>query len=184
MLRVAVLLLAISFARSAHADPDVVSDDKSLGVAMGFSVGGTVAGLALVGTAFAIDRSNSVAPYLASLGLTAALVMPSAGHWYARDSMRDGTLGGYLRLGGGGVFLIGGMMWMVEEKGEELDPSVGIEKEVMLVGLGILAAGTIVDIALLPRAVRRANHTPAALRALPIALDSHGGLGLGLSGAF
>lgn len=184
MLRAAIILILL--VRPAVADSEVGGDDKSLGVAMGLSLGGTLGGLALTGAAFAMDRSSKAAPWLASFGLTAALVMPSAGHWYAHDSMRDGTIGGYIRLGGGCVFVLAGVMWLTEEKGggEPQEPSVAIEEKVMLIGAGIVAAGAIVDIALVPRAVRRANRTPSALRAYPIALGPSGSFGLGLSGTF
>ena len=80
--------------------------------------------------------------------------------------------------------MLGGAMWMIDEHGEGEGSSGAVEEKVMLAGLGIIAAGAIVDIALLPRAIRRANRLPAALNALPIALGSHGGFGIGLSGAF
>ena len=94
MVRAILILLAIIVARPAFADPDE-TENKSLGFAMGLSVGGTVGGIALTAAAFAMDRPSSAAPWLASVGVTAALVMPTAGHWYARDSMRDGTVGSY-----------------------------------------------------------------------------------------
>ncbi len=184
MLRAAIMLLTISLARPAFAESEVVGGDKSLGVAMGLSLGGTLGGLALAGAVFTMDRPSRIGPWVASFGLTTALVMPSAGHWYARDSMSEGTLGGYLRIGGCGVFLFAGFMWLAEEKGEYEEPSVALEEKVMLVGAGIVAAGALVDIALLPRTVRLANRTPSALRAHPIALGSSGGFGFGLSGTF
>lgn len=157
---------------TARADGDGAAQDKSMGVAMGLSAGGTAAGLALATFALVDDGMPAdLRRWTFALGGTAALVMPTAGHWYATGHFGGGTVGGYLRIGGGAVVMFTGVVYAVSEH-EEDDPgdnSAAIETGIIYGGLAMIAAGMIVDIATTPSAVHRANRQAPGLRITGIA---------------
>ena len=187
MLRL-TLLAVIASTGTARGDDASEANGKSMSVAMGLSAGGTAAGLALATLGVASsDLSRNARTVLFGFGATAALVMPIAGHWYARGSVRDGSLGSYVRLAGGCILVIGGIGWLTEEHSPDShETSIDVETAVIYGGLGVLAAGAIIDIARTPAAVRRANRRPA--RVIDIAAVSptpvHHGAGFALSGRF
>ena len=162
MRTLAAAVMLVALASSARAgDPDVPDlDDKSMGVAMGLSLGGTLGGLALAtGGILADGAPHDLRVGMFAVGGTAALVMPTAGHWYARGSTQDGTVGSYLRLGGGALVMIGGVALATGEHEEDApgDHSADIELGIVYAGLATMAAGAIVDIATTPAEVHRAN---------------------------
>ena len=167
---------------------DASRNDKSMSVAMGLSAGGTAAGLGLATLGVASsDLSGNARAVLFAFGATAALVMPITGHWYARSSVRDGSLGSYVRLAGGCILVIGGIGWLTEEHSPDShETSIRVETALIYGGLGVLAAGAIIDIARTPAAVRRANRHPARVIDLAAVAPTpvHHGAGLALSGRF
>ncbi|HMG54070.1 MAG TPA: PEGA domain-containing protein [Kofleriaceae bacterium] len=132
--------------------------------ALQLSIEGTAASWAVVLVARATDQSGSDA--LVAVGAAGTLFAPSFGQWYAREVQPAG-LG--LRL----VGLATGIL------SYSLNPSD--TRTALLFGGGALyAAGTVYDIATIPRAVRRHNAEPQ-LAVVPIV---RGAPGLLLSGSF
>lgn len=173
MMRIALVsALVLGSAAIARAGDASGPSERSMGVAMGLSAGGTVAGLGLAGLALADDgMSIDLRRWTMSFGLTAALVMPTAGHWYANGHFGGATTGAYLRLAGGSVTVFTGVVYAVSEHEEDApgDHSADIELGIMCGGLALIAAGVIVDIATTPAAVHRANGRAGGLHVTAIA---------------
>jgi hypothetical protein len=109
-----------------------------------------------------------------TLGITAMIVGPSAGHWYAG---RTWTTGLKLRLAGGAI--VGAMV--LGEQYRPLDTGTVITG--LLTAVALWEVGVIWDVVTIPRAVRRHNREQARAFAIaPFATERSAGLGI--AGAF
>jgi hypothetical protein len=107
---------------------------------------------------------------IALTGLLGAVITPSAGAWYAGSS-GAGWLG--MRAAGATVMFLGLVNLAQHEDGGSRDGAAGPGAELLL-GAGLLVAGTVADIATAPSAARRHNRE---LRRLAVAPMIHGGGG-------
>jgi hypothetical protein len=154
-------------------------DERSEGVALGLSVGGTVASWAMIGAAVAMDRpGNDTAASLARVGLVGAVLAPSFGHWYAGTFATRG-LG--LRLAGLGLTTLAvvGVIVMCED---ECTPT--IPEALLIAGAGLTIVGTLDDIATAPRDVRRHNQRLYGTSIVPVVHRDSRSVGLSITGRF
>ena len=180
-MRLTVTLVAVALAaHTAAADPDPQPDQKSVGTAYLWSIGATAAGAGLV-YAGGIGRSDAL--QLGGFGVM--LLGPTAGHWYAG---RPATIGLGARVLGVGLLGFGfansNFLCSFDEP-----PSCHDDRgaqAMMLVGGGLLLAGTVWDLATLPGAVGEYNDEHRLSIAPTAARDAHGDLapGLVLGGSF
>jgi hypothetical protein len=145
-----------------------VSED----VALGLSLGGTVASYALLIVGGATDN-----PTAGMVGAIGTLFAPSLGHWYSHHYFSRGM---GLRLAGIGTEFVGIAM-ALGSIDSETDNGDGAAL-VMLAGAGLYIAGTVDDIATAPSAARDYNHRFQDVHLVPV-MNPHGG-GMGLIGRF
>ncbi len=183
---VGALLMIVLLDRAAAEQPAPTSAPPPSNAAAGTSTGAQKdedAALAIaVGATFAswsvlllgLEGDHGAAVVIGGLS---AVILPSAGHWYARS---PGALGLAMRTAGGA-----GLTWAIIKDArcnDEGCEGTNAQRAIALGGLGLLVAGTIVDIATAPAAARRHNR---AARDLIIAPVVHArGAGLAISGAF
>src|SRR5262245_11382151 len=147
----------------AQPSPD---DRRSESVALGLSVGGTIASWTMLGIGLATYSYDSphhkAEAAVAWTGILGAVLTPSLGHWYAG---RVGTRGLGLRLAGVGfgVLAILSVIRLCED-----ECSMAIPGALLFTGVGFGIAGTIDDIATAPRAVRRYNQRQHSTSIVPV----------------
>jgi hypothetical protein len=151
-----------------------VAGERSEGVALGLSLGGTIAtwGLLLAVTVGERGDLGSALGYLAGTYLA-----PTVGHWYAGSIVSRGL----------GVRTLGMAAMIAGYLQGEVGRCDGCDEDLTLLfwsGLTIYAAGTIDDIISAPRKVRRHNRRLAARSApgfaiAPIATQHSAGLAIG-----
>jgi len=147
---------------------DQVSED----VALGLSLGGTVASYALLIVGGATDN-----PTAGTVGAIGAMVAPSLGHWYSHHYL---TRGMGLRLAGVGASFLG-LVMAIDSIDSETDNGDGAAL-MLLAGAGLFVAGTVDDIATAPSAAREYNHRFEDVQLVPM-MNAHGA-GVGLVGRF
>jgi hypothetical protein len=180
----AIVAMIVAGAGSARAEPEG-ANDKRLGVGLGLSLGGTVAGVAVAASAFALRADHPARDVLFATGGTAALVMPTAGHWYARGRLGGWTAGAYTRLAGVCVAGVGAMLHIGRDDEVDGKGTLYFARGVLYGGLGLVVGGALLDIALVPSTVRRANRRPN--KAIDITLGPalvRGGGGVAIGGSF
>jgi hypothetical protein len=152
-------------------------------IALGLSLGGTIASWGLViGAVYAGRDNQGVSSTMATAGSLGIVFAPSFGHWYADKYLTRG-LG--LRVAGGLVVLAGAVVALAEsplfseseDSGGSDDPVAG--PLIALAGVGLFVAGTVDDIITAPRRVRRLNRERAGFALAPIVTQHGAGLALG-----
>jgi hypothetical protein len=171
---------------AARAD-EPAGDGKSEVLATSLSLGGTLAGAALVAGAYSRELGapahDQVVPLLVT-GSALLVVGPSFGNWYARKAWSTG-LG--LRLAGAGAIGLGGVVVAATLSDSD---SGGQTVAVTLAAAGAAAfvTGTVLDIIAAPRAVRRYNEAHAARRLSIAPVIARGGsvehTGFAIAGTF
>lgn len=159
----------------AAGDATAVSPD----VALGLSIGVTVAGVGLVALGGAaiddIDAPSEAAAGLIVAGVAAAAVGPTTGHWYAHDAWTRGLA---TRLGGAAAIAAG--FGMMDTMCDDRDPCGGVDDTVgtALFALGVTAivVGTIDDIVTAPGAARRHNAAQRRVTVAPMVSPQQAGL--------
>jgi hypothetical protein len=144
MNRIAIAALLASKAAAAEPPPD---GDKSLMAAYAISVGAT-SGPCLLGVLVAGDDAHGSTATAAGIVALGGLVLgPSAGHWYAGETI---TTGLELRLGSAALFATAAIA----------DPHLAHTGTYFAIAgaAGLYASGFAWDALTLPRAVHRANH--------------------------
>jgi hypothetical protein len=179
---VAVLVPTIAHAQPGVVDPEppvmmpqaipVRVDTVSEDVAVGLSLGGTVAswGLLLAGGKMGNDT-------MATIGAIGTMFAPSLGHWYSHSVFTRG-LG--IRALGLGVGLIGLSMALsnFSSDSEDNTNNDGTIGALLLIGAGLYVAGTVDDIAMAPTAARRHNTRFANVTIVPQITQRGGGFSL------
>ena len=153
--------------------------ERSEGVALGLSVGGTVASWAMIAVPVAVNHPDNHA--LATLAWTGALGVvfaPSFGHWYAG---RFATRGLGLRLAGAGFATLA-LLSFIAICEDECTPT--IPQALLVAGVGFAIAGTIDDIATAPRAVRRYNQRQHSASIVPVIRRDNSSVGFAITGQF
>lgn len=159
--------------------PLVVEDAKSPETAMLLSLAGTIAPIALV--AIGANSEGSQGEDLVTLGVLAAFVTPSLGHWYAGHYLTGGMA---MRAGGAGLVTLG-VISLVGECLDSEDSSCGDGGAgVMIAGAGLFAAGAIYDIATAGDAARAWNSSHLRIAPTMVSSGAHSGFGVGLGGSF
>ena len=178
----AVLVLATS--SIARADTTTDDASKSELVATTLSVGGTLAGAALL--TGAIAGADFASPYHAAFpellagGIAGLALGPSIGRWYAHDHATKGLV---LRSIGLGGVAAGFAMYQTGIVGAIFGGNPGMLAGGLVVGaasIGLVVAGTAIDIWGAHDSVRRFNRT---LAVAPM-ITPHGGNGLAVVGTF
>jgi hypothetical protein len=169
----------------APAQPprDEAGAPLSEGTALALSLGGTVVSWGLLGAAhYVYDKNGQATAMMGLVGGFGIVAAPSAGHWYAGTR---GTRGLAVRLAGVATLLAGAVYKETEcplfsfghDDGPPCIPQRG--SNVLLVGLGLVLAGTIDDIVTAPSRVRRHNERLSNLAIAPMLTGSSAGLALG-----
>jgi len=178
-----LVVAMICTVRLAHADE--LDGPKDPRVALGLSVGGTAASLALTFAALGTGHGK-----LAIAGAASTIVTPSFGEWYAGKPV---TLGTALRLIGGGVFLGAGestleCMHISFDGAPACDGGAFVLPLLALGGLIGYVAGTAYDIKNAPITAREYNAAHRIhVAPTPMYLRTPSGtatMGLGLAGTF
>ena len=170
-------LLALTTTASAESEPRPAQVSEE--VALGLSVGGTVASYAAIIAGVTLDQ-----PGLTSAGAVGAVFAPTAGHWYAHKVVSRGlvlratglavAVGGFLAFSGDRCFCT----TQVNDDRDQGDwGSVGLSA---VLGAGLFVAGTVDDIAQAKTAARKYNEKQVMI--VPTT-NTHGG-GLALVGTF
>jgi hypothetical protein len=153
--------------------------EKSPGVAVTLSLGGTVASYVLLVAAEETQNDG-----LATLGALGVFLMPTAGHWYAGKLWTDGLT---LRLAGIGAVFVGTLLLLdcgLEGNCEDEGPATAM----FVLGAGAYVVGSVLDIATAPAEARtynarlRERTTAGSWAIAPVV--SHNGGGLVLGGRF
>ena len=155
------------------------ADDLSEGIALGLSIGGTAVSWAMIGVVVAADSPRSSAEQtIGRIGVLGAFLAPSFGHWYAH---RFATRGLGLRAVGAGftALALASVFVMCES-----ECSLAIPGALLIAGAGFTIAGTIDDIATVPRDVQRYNQRLHDVSIVPVVHRDRGGVGLALAGRF
>jgi len=154
-------------------------DGLSEGAALGLSIGGTAVSWTMIGVLVATDypRSSTVTT-IGRVGLLGAVLAPSFGHWYAR---RFATRGLGLRVVGAGFATLA-LLSAIAICEDEC--SRAIPAALLIAGVGFTIAGTIDDIATVPRDVRSYNQRLYNVSIVPVIQRDRGGVGLALAGRF
>jgi hypothetical protein len=142
-------------------------------MAEAFALGGTaVAGAAIL---IATQAESETAGILA---LGSALVLPSAGHFYA-GSPGWGTLQIATRTAGAGLVVAGIGHCLGEDDCSDAEA-------LAYAGIGLFAAGTVWSLIDAPRAAHRYNERQRALvvTPMPVRVEGELGMGLALTGTF
>ena len=167
-------LIVAALPVAAHAE----SASKDPETAWLASAGATAVPVALGVVAAA---QGSEAGYL--LATAGVLIGPSAGHWYAGDTLSTG-LG--IRLAG--TALAGGLLYSAAECaiiGDESGQShCRIKEGLFLAGVGLILVGAIHDLGSASDTVRRANARTIQIAPTMVSGARGTGAGLGVSGAF
>jgi hypothetical protein len=170
----------------APPPPPVELEEKSPGMALALSLGGTIGTIALASLGGDDGDGN---PALGTIGALGLWVAPSFGHWYAGDGW---TTGLSYRLGGTGAILVGAI-WAASSCNDGVDDGTSRDDDcedpgLIVAGGGAIAfvGGIIYDIATAPRAARQHNERQRA-RLQGLALQpaiSRDHTGFALSGRF
>lgn len=156
-------LVALTSTASAESGPHPAPVSEEM--AVGLSVGGTVASYAMLIAGDNLDRDG-----LSAAGAIGAVLAPSLGHWYSHKTVSRGLV---IRLAGAGAIALGIAAGQSNDLGGLLLGG--------LVGGGLVVGGTIDDITTARSAARKYNaHVTATL--VPTT-NAHGG-GLALVGTF
>jgi hypothetical protein len=185
VMRAAVLVAVLAFATLARAQPPGLTPPsgaqpapqlqatplrkKERGTAAVLSLGGTVVPFLIM---MSIGNSSEPEYPVLAFGAT-AILLPSAGHWYAGKIL---TTGMGIRAVSGVVATVS-IGILAQSDGDASGPAVGA-----LVGLGGLAIGAIYDLATAGSAVDEWNRKHATV--MPTALVLRDGYGVGLAGTF
>lgn len=195
----AVAALAVAMPSLAAAQPSltppsteisVASEEKSESTAVSLSVAGTLLPIALFATAAAADDSanGEVDDVLVIGGLAAAVVGPSAGHWYAGRTITGGMVA---RAAGGTALFLGIGVALGDafdhDDDEGGDGDGALAAGLMFGGMAAVVGGVIHDIATADDAARAYNQhharrftvTPTVVRGAAAT-----GAGLAVTGAF
>lgn len=156
------------FEQPPPQQPAPQQDQVDENVALGLSLGGTVASWALVLAASSMDNgSGGSAQALGTAGALGTLFAPSFGHWYAHSY---GTRGLALRGAGVGAAFIGALVAFSEcpiFSGDQCHES-GIGPALLIAGAGLYLGGTIDDIVTAPGTARRYNHRFENISIVPV----------------
>jgi hypothetical protein len=123
--------------------------EKSPGLAVTLSLGGTVASYVLI---VAADETQNDG--LATLGALGVFLMPTAGHWYAGKVWTDGLT---LRAAGIGAVFVGALILLGDCGFEGSCEDEGPATAMLVLGAGAYMVGTVLDIATAPAEARRYN---------------------------
>ncbi|HEY5925925.1 MAG TPA: hypothetical protein VIV11_29760 [Kofleriaceae bacterium] len=183
-MRAAVIVTCLCFASLAHAQPGLTPPSltpsleasppqplrrpKDRGTAILASLGGTVAPLLIM---MSIGGSTEPEKPIVLFGV-AAVLLPSAGHWYAGKFF---TTGMGIRLAGGLVATAGIAALAGDDDGT-------VSAAPALLGLAAVGVGVVWDLATAPSAVDAWNRKHATVTAAPMKVGS--GYGVGLAGGF
>lgn len=191
MMKTLVVAALSLVATAAHAQPTgaqasvdaQVPELKSERSATAAAVAGTLAPIAVLGAAAAMDEGD-VQTSLAVIGSVGLLVAPSAGHWYSGKLMTKGMA---LRLGGIGVATTSLIAGRTLRLGEIVTDEDHNGNEVLIGGLvvggGLVVAGIIYDIATADDAAREYNRKQA--RTLTVAPTmTNDSAGFAIAGTF
>jgi len=151
---------------------DTVNED----VALGLSLGGTIASWAALIAGSSSESSNGG---LATIGLIGTMFAPSFGHWYSHQALTRG-LG--IRAVGFGLTAVGVSLALDDIFDESDNGDDGTAGLLMLIGAGMYIAGTVDDIANASGAARKYNARFQDVTLVPT-MNAHGG-GMALSGRF
>jgi hypothetical protein len=167
-----VLLAVAGLTAPARADEPEPDSPKSLPTAFAWSLGTTAAGIGLIALGNAsVDRDNTTPSDVMILGGGAlALVGPSTGHWYTGKILTPGLV---IR----GTAMAGTLYAIFNDCGDCSDED---RQTIFLVGGAVFAAGAILDLATLPRAVERRNARRIVVA--PTVIQDR--LGVGIAGTF
>jgi hypothetical protein len=127
-----------------------VPGEKSPGLALGLSLGGTALSIALT----AADDDSDSGASLGAIGGIGLWVAPSFGHWYSGKMWTPGLTA---RLAGTGAAVIGALMLVtcIDSDGDCDSEGPGIV--LLLGGAGAIVGGGIYDIATAPEEARKYN---------------------------
>jgi hypothetical protein len=160
-----------------------VAGEKSPGVALGLSLGGTVLSIALASADDGSDPDNT----LGTIGGIGVWIAPSFGHWYAGKAWTPGLTA---RFAGAGAVVIGAVMLIgcydSEDNGCE-DESGGTGIVLLYGGAAAFVGGVVYDIATAPGQARKYNERLRERSTRQWALTptvSHDHAGLVLGGRF
>lgn len=164
----------------ASADPDETGP-KSPETALTLSLGGT----AVSGALILVGVTDKGKAGIAVAGALSLAVTPSFGEWYSGTYLTPGMA---LRIGAPVGALVTATIaasafpCIPKDGGSNCDTNPKVFAAALLVGGGMLAAGTIYDIATAPRAARRYNHEHAGATVVPTVAP--GSYGLSIAGRF
>ncbi|HUQ01897.1 MAG TPA: hypothetical protein VM261_05340 [Kofleriaceae bacterium] len=137
------------YAPAPPAPTGPLPGEKSPGIAMTLSLGGTIASYVLI---VAADEGQNDG--LATLGALGVFLMPTSGHWYAGKVWTDGLT---LRAAGIGAVFVGAMIALgdcgFESECDDEGPAIAM----LILGTGAYVGGTVLDIATAPGQARRYN---------------------------
>jgi len=151
--------------KAAAAEPAPPDGDKSLLAAYAISIGATSGPLTLGALVAGDDARGTTATAAGIVGVAALVLGPSAGHWYAGETI---TTGLELRLGSAALFATAAIA----------DPHFAHAGTYFAIAgaAGLYASGFAWDALTMPRSVHRANH-PAVV---PVIAPG----GVGVAGRF
>lgn len=164
--------------------PVPVGEELSEGTALALSLGGTLVPWALAVAAPYVGENSLAAANTISLVSTIGIVIgPSLGHWYAGKYLTPGM---GLRLGGGALAIVGGILFFAstfsfghDDSDDDSGGGAAAGALIMIGGAGMLVGGTIHDVVTAPRRVRRHNEARAGYAIAPLVTDGAAGLVLG-----
>ncbi len=176
MKRSLICLAIVASVATARADE---VDDKSPGIALGLSLGGTIASGVVLGLAIANQPPSQPVIVAGAVGLA---LLPSAGHWYAHDYLSTGLL---LRAGAvaGAAVLYGVLPCHRGDSPYEPCTSPGAQGVALGLGAAAFGIGVLWDIGSAPGAAERYNDKHS-LSANLVPVVTRSGYGLALAGRF
>jgi hypothetical protein len=164
--------------------PAQPSEPLSENVALGLSLGGTVASYGLLFGA-GIEGYSATAELL---GLGGVLLAPSFGHWYAGKFFTRGLA---LRAAGLGTLVLGAIasldacpLSFSHDTADDPCEDSSLGTGLLIAGLGIFAWGTLDDIVTAPRRVRAKNAASREAQLTVMPTLRHDGGGFAVAGRF
>lgn len=164
--------LLISLVSTASAQRARSAGELDEGLALGLSLGSTVASWAIVAAAISIENEG-----LGVVGAVGTMFGPSAGHMYAGKLATRG----FIMRGTGIAGVIGGLAIELKECGffDRNCETSGLGPALAILGVGLYVWGTIDDVVTAPTRARRHNQQLQSMALRPVLTKDTAGLAFG-----